>query len=176
MRWSTYAELFCVKKELQFRGRYDGFVGELTSRPLPYLSLGHFPSCLISRMPHFLDVVVKVVPDGLAESTPSGGVRMAGSACLFRLDQSVNGESVAFRDDKKYNSLRSGRRARRCAVRGILGQSSSVRCRNEELTSQRRHGNMRLQMFMHAGGPFSRVRDSRNRLCSRMGQRVARSI
>ena len=43
-------------------------------------------------MPHFIDVVVKVAPEGLADATPSGRVIVGGSTSTFRLDQFVNGE------------------------------------------------------------------------------------
>lgn len=52
------------------------------------------------RMPHFLDVVVKVVPEGLADMTPSGYVRMGGSTAQFRLDQFVNGEIFLHRGSR----------------------------------------------------------------------------
>lgn len=44
-----------------------------------------------TRMPHFIDVVVKVCPEGLADATPSGRVIMGGSISTFRLDHFVNG-------------------------------------------------------------------------------------
>ena len=43
-------------------------------------------------MPHFIDVVVKIVPEGLADATPSGRIVMGGSTSMFRLDQFVNGK------------------------------------------------------------------------------------
>lgn len=45
-----------------------------------------------NRMPHFIDVVVKIVPDGLADATPAGRVVVGGSTSNFRLDQFVNGK------------------------------------------------------------------------------------
>eukprot|EP00903_Cladosiphon_okamuranus_P006318 g6193.t1 len=48
---------------------------------------------VLQRMPHFIDVVVKVAPEGLADATPSGRVIVGGSTSTFRLDQFVNGVS-----------------------------------------------------------------------------------
>ncbi|CAN0167132.1 unnamed protein product [Laminaria digitata] len=48
---------------------------------------------VLQRMPHFIDVVVKIVPEGLADATPSGRIVMGGSTSMFRLDQFVNGVS-----------------------------------------------------------------------------------
>lgn len=46
-------------------------------------------------MPHFIDVVFKIAPEGLADATPSGRVIVGGSTSTFRLDQFVNGENRA---------------------------------------------------------------------------------
>eukprot|EP00752_Nemacystus_decipiens_P008749 g7810.t1 len=48
---------------------------------------------VLQRMPHFIDVVVKIAPEGLADATPSGRVIVGGSTSTFRLDQFVNGVS-----------------------------------------------------------------------------------
>ncbi|CAM9114212.1 unnamed protein product [Scytosiphon promiscuus] len=48
---------------------------------------------VLQRMPHFIDVVVKIAPEGLADATPSGRVIVGGSTTTFRLDQFVNGVS-----------------------------------------------------------------------------------
>ena len=60
-------------------------------RPPLFLLLGCCFCC--PRMPHFIDVVVKIAPEGLADATPSGRVIVGGSTSTFRLDQFVNGES-----------------------------------------------------------------------------------
>ncbi|CAM9249018.1 unnamed protein product, partial [Ectocarpus fasciculatus] len=46
---------------------------------------------VLQRMPHFIDVVVKIAPEGLADATPSGRVIVGASTATFRLDQFVNG-------------------------------------------------------------------------------------
>ncbi|CAN0292068.1 unnamed protein product [Ectocarpus sp. 12 AP-2014] len=48
---------------------------------------------VLQRMPHFIDVVVKIAPEGLADATPSGRVIVGASTATFRLDQFVNGVS-----------------------------------------------------------------------------------
>lgn len=59
-------------------------------------------------MPHFLDVVVKVVPEGLCDTTRNGGVRMGGATSQFRLDQFVNGESRQESRSSKRGEKRGG--------------------------------------------------------------------
>ncbi|CAB1117510.1 unnamed protein product [Ectocarpus sp. CCAP 1310/34] len=48
---------------------------------------------VLQRMPHFIDVVVNIAPEGLADATPSGRVIVGASTATFRLDQFVNGVS-----------------------------------------------------------------------------------
>ena len=72
----------------------------LSSLCFMYVLLPAFPLMLAflrltNRMPHFIDVVVKVVPEGLADATPSGRIVIGGSTSTFRLDQFVNGKTSA---------------------------------------------------------------------------------
>lgn len=62
---------------------------------------------VLERTPYFLNVVVKVLPDGLASASAAAaagaGLVMRSSTSLFRLDQFVSGVSY----DRQFQALRA---------------------------------------------------------------------